>query len=304
MSFFQQEQPALERVPYCNAQFPVYAEEFPLSVVHYDSLPMRVHEEIEFTLVAEGEMGVAVEEKRCSVQAGQCILINPNRPHCHFSCVGHEGLCQSVLIHPSFFRGNELIFGKYIEPLIDEEAPAYRILDSRYEGDCRLIEALRALHGVCMQAQDGWELEANALAHAIVRDLHSLFAKSVPVSQLSPRFAALRSMLAFIRAEYAHDLSLAEIAAAGLVSKSGCSAIFREYLQDTPISYLNSCRLEQSAKLLCTTDLSVTDIASSVGFSSQSYFSEVFRRRMGKTPREYRAESRARTGRGHDGSPA
>lgn len=36
-----------------------------------------------------------------------------------------------------------------------------------------------------------------------------------------------------------------------------------------------------------TTDHSVTEVALACGFSSQSYFSCVFKRRMGKTPRDY-----------------
>lgn len=38
---------------------------------------------------------------------------------------------------------------------------------------------------------------------------------------------------------------------------------------------------------MLTTDMTLTEIAYNCGFSSQSYFSFVFKRKMGKTPREY-----------------
>ncbi|MGE9893394.1 helix-turn-helix domain-containing protein, partial [Lachnospiraceae bacterium SGI.240] len=41
-------------------------------------------------------------------------------------------------------------------------------------------------------------------------------------------------------------------------------------------------------ELLTTSDLSVTQIASSAGFSSQSYFSQIFNKEVGMSPRQYR----------------
>ena len=47
-------------------------------------------------------------------------------------------------------------------------------------------------------------------------------------------------------------------------------------------------RIEACKELLTTSDLSVTQIASSAGFSSQSYFSQIFNKKVGMSPRQYR----------------
>jgi AraC family L-rhamnose operon regulatory protein RhaS len=58
----------------------------------------------------------------------------------------------------------------------------------------------------------------------------------------------------------------------------------------TPNKYLNYCRLRLAARLLIEQpERTVTDIGSSVGFSSSQYFATVFRRETGCTPLEFRA---------------
>jgi AraC-like DNA-binding protein len=53
-----------------------------------------------------------------------------------------------------------------------------------------------------------------------------------------------------------------------------------------------TCRVEESKYLLAETDLSLSRIAQLLGFSSLSYFSQVFRRTQGISPLEFRQNSR------------
>ena len=60
----------------------------------------------------------------------------------------------------------------------------------------------------------------------------------------------------------------------------------------SPISYLNEKRIEESKNLLETTNHSIASIASMIGFSSQSYFSQSFKKNTFMTPNEYRRAAR------------
>jgi AraC-like DNA-binding protein len=51
-------------------------------------------------------------------------------------------------------------------------------------------------------------------------------------------------------------------------------------------------RIEESKYLLAETDLSLSQVAQLLGFSSPSYFSQVFRRTQGISPMEYRQNTR------------
>ena len=63
---------------------------------------------------------------------------------------------------------------------------------------------------------------------------------------------------------------------------------FKQYKGISPISYLIKLRIKHAKDLLITTNNSIAQISESCGFSSQSYFSQVFRKETGMTPNEFR----------------
>ena len=63
---------------------------------------------------------------------------------------------------------------------------------------------------------------------------------------------------------------------------------FRKYSQYSPMHYLLNVRLNHASTLLRTTDASITDIAFDSGFRDSNYFSMIFHRQFGMTPREFR----------------
>jgi AraC-like DNA-binding protein len=67
---------------------------------------------------------------------------------------------------------------------------------------------------------------------------------------------------------------------------------FRGAFGETPQEYLTRLRLERAKQLLTVTDRSITDVCLDVGFSSLGSFSVLFKRHVGRTPREYRREVR------------
>ena len=63
---------------------------------------------------------------------------------------------------------------------------------------------------------------------------------------------------------------------------------FTRYAGLSPIQYLNRRRLEIACHLLESSNHSISDISSLTGFSSQSYFTQTFRKAFGMTPVMYR----------------
>lgn len=69
---------------------------------------------------------------------------------------------------------------------------------------------------------------------------------------------------------------------------------FRRAYGVAPGHYVNALRLERARRLLRDSDLGIAEIAYRVGFESASYFSRLFRRRTGRTPREEKRRLRKR----------
>lgn len=100
----------------------------------------------------------------------------------------------------------------------------------------------------------------------------------------------LNKSLEYIEENYTREnLSLNEIAAAQEVSPNYFSAMFSQEMQMTFVEYVTQKRMEKARCLLRETDMRANEIALAVGYRNPHYFSFVFKKTQGCTPREYRA---------------
>ncbi|MCI9166716.1 MAG: helix-turn-helix transcriptional regulator [Dorea sp.] len=69
------------------------------------------------------------------------------------------------------------------------------------------------------------------------------------------------------------------------------SAMFRKEYQISPKRYIIQKRIETAVQLLHTTDLTIKQISSFVGYANQMEFAQLFKKYTGKSPAEYRQSS-------------
>ena len=105
----------------------------------------------------------------------------------------------------------------------------------------------------------------------------------------------LRKAQEYIDVNFSNEsLSLNEVAKEVGVSANYLSAIFSQNMQKTFIEYVTGKRMDRARYLLNTTDRSSGDIAAEVGYKDPHYFSFVFKKTQGLSPREYRTGKRAK----------
>ena len=106
--------------------------------------------------------------------------------------------------------------------------------------------------------------------------------------------SAMRKVLDYIDENCCREsISLNEVASAVNMSANYFSAIFSQKMQKTFVEYLTGKRMERAKKLLRETDKSSGEIAQEVGYKDPHYFSYVFKKNMGCSPREYRSKGSA-----------
>ena len=104
-----------------------------------------------------------------------------------------------------------------------------------------------------------------------------------------PRYSEnISAALEHIRAHYAEDLSLQDVAGAVYLNNEYFSRRFKKEVGVNFSEYLLRLRLSQAVKLLQNTNLRVGTIADQVGIPNVSYFSLVFKKQYGVTPNEMR----------------
>lgn len=104
----------------------------------------------------------------------------------------------------------------------------------------------------------------------------------------------IKKALEYIEENYTQEsLSLNTVAGAVNVSPGYFSAIFSQAMEVTFIEYVTQKRMEKAKKLLRQTEKHSGDIALEVGYKDPHYFSFVFKKTQGCTPREYRSGVKA-----------
>jgi AraC-like DNA-binding protein len=85
--------------------------------------------------------------------------------------------------------------------------------------------------------------------------------------------------------------SVESLAHEARMSRSAFALKFRTVLGQTPLEYLTQWRMHKAGAIIRSNNTSFSEVASVVGYGSESSFSRVFRREMGVAPREYRRKS-------------
>ena len=91
----------------------------------------------------------------------------------------------------------------------------------------------------------------------------------------------------YIQFNYSHDISIDDIAKAVGVSRSHLYRVFMSNVGQSPIDYLTGYRISEACYLLKNSNLSIAEIAVSVGFFDQFYFSRVFKKIKNVPPSKY-----------------
>lgn len=95
----------------------------------------------------------------------------------------------------------------------------------------------------------------------------------------------------YIDANYSKNITLDTLAEITHINKFYLTHIFTECMGQSPINYLTEVRLAASKQQLATSNMSIAQVASNNGFSSQSYFSQIFKKKIGVTPQQYRKQN-------------
>jgi LacI family transcriptional regulator len=77
------------------------------------------------------------------------------------------------------------------------------------------------------------------------------------------------------------------------ISRRALEMKFRKTFGYGPYDELQRVRLDRAQRLLLETDLSIPQVASAAGYSSASYLAQVFQRRLGESPAQFRRAKRA-----------
>lgn len=233
----------------------------------------HTHHFTELFYIIDGKGSFIVQNEEIPVKKNDLIIINPTVEHTEKSnsedslqyiALGIEGIAFSLPEDESIglftYQGDqeEILF--YLEKLLHE----VKMTDEHVDLVCRSIIEILIVN---------------------VKRQKSLNVESHKSEDLKQSVALAKH---FIKHNYREPITLDDLAEVSHVNKYYLAHLFKEQVGVSPIEYLNKERIEAAKNLLETTNFSITQISESTGFSSQSFFSQAFKRETGLTPSTYR----------------
>ena len=277
----------LETVTYDTMHMPIKTMHNRLSYYQNLSAVCHWHEDIEIIIVLKGEMNFFVEGKVYLLRENMGIFINSNRLHYGFSEKSADCEFLGILFHPQLISTNPYIESNYVSPFIDSHSISMIFLNPVIAWKEQVIQYVKQVISLFKSKLQGYELLVQSTLFAIWKLLYTCSATENELEE-KVDLLELKNMIGFIQTYYSKKISLDQIAEAGMVSRSKCCTLFKKHLNLSPTQYLTKYRLEKSKKLLLDHSLIVSEIAYASGFSSSSYFTELFHREVGVVPTVFR----------------
>lgn len=275
-----------ETLVYNNAAHPFFLKMGALGPEQNYAFLSHWHDELEFIIVTEGKMRYYVNGKNVSLDVGDGFFINTRRLHSSLSPdnVGCKYIC--FLIHPTLLCASAYIEEKYVQPVLNGGLD-FMVLHKDDPDAGRVLDIIREAYELSYKPD--FEL-------TVQKSIFDLWYEVYKLTDFSPRAAApqsyhlsaLKDMIEYINKHYSEKVTLEQIGRAGGFGETSCCRIFKKYTNKTPLGFLIDHRLQKGVELLLSTDMTVTEISNSTGFSSPSYFSEMFKKSYGCSPREYK----------------
>ncbi|GAB3684130.1 AraC family transcriptional regulator [Salinisphaera aquimarina] len=223
---------------------------------------------------------VGLQSRHLDVGPG-ALFINPGG--CEFQNIHPKGRFRMLLVE---------IHGRLLEQLTrDAESPTTReVVPQHNIRDASLARLIRTMESDLRRKCPVGRLYSEYLSLTLASYIIGRYA----VRPKADRSASLlsRSQRArvtdFIYANIQCSLSLLDLASIAQLSPRHFSRLFRATFGESPHQYVIRLRIDQARELLAKDSTSISQIALSVGFGSQSHFTQIFHQATGVTPREYR----------------
>ncbi len=284
-----------ENLQYVSSDFPlvIYTDKFSLFEEGY--IRWHWHKYLQISYVLQDQICFQVNSKDIILNPQEGIIFNSNVLH---QIKPHNHDCQmiSILFDDSLISANEqsLIGKKYVDRIIKSNNLNFIILKRDIPWQRDILEYIEETYTVYNNKEYAYELEVvniiNKIWLKIIRNLKDEIEEiNKKISRDDER---VKSAINYIKENYKNDISLDDIARSCDISKSECCRSFKRILNISPFEYLMEYRVLKATQYLYSTDESISNICTNVGFNGISYFGKVFKKYMNCTPSQYRASVR------------
>lgn len=254
----------------------------------YDYIDWHWHMKFQLCLTTHGTVVWNTEAHKTLIPTGEGIFINSEQVHMA-KPLGKEAAFFCLDISPDFLcpeKGSPL-YQKNIRPILEESCLDQKKIIRQTPQGTEILSLLSQMASAFELKSDGYEFDLLSGIFKLWKNLRIYLEpdiKNTPSTE-DDRF---KKMLLYLQQNYVTDFCLDDMASHIGLSRSECCRYFKRKSGQTISDYLRQYRIHRSLELLAESDISISQIAQSCGFSNQSYYTKEFRRVTGTTPKQYR----------------
>lgn len=278
-----------EQIHYRDPSVPIYVSRGNLRTFPNMAALCHWHEDVEILMPLRGYLAYNINGSRVTIHEGDAIFVNTRHMHYGLSADGTDCEYICITFRPQLLCANAEIQNRYVLPLLTSPHFTHLMLQKAVPEHRPLLEAICWIDACYQERLPGFEMLELAGLFQLWQGIYRLAEHQIGEAVSADGNVIIQKrMLEYIRTHYPERITVNTIAAAGGVCRTKCCQIFKKYMNRTPNEYLNSFRLEKGMELLKSTNMTITEIADACGYSSASYFTEMFTRQKGCPPKVYR----------------
>ena len=273
--------------------------DFPAAVylddVTHEYVNWHWHEEFEIGAVTEGSVVLGSGNREYLMDPGDIFFINSNVLHSmHNNVPAEQAVFKSIAFHSSIIseNTNSVFYSKYLLPILSGNSFRECIITKEHGLYQSMLDTLSKAWELVYSEPSDYEIkvrnELSTLFCLLNRLQENTNSADLPRKQNYLPEKRVQMILDYIHSHYPDKVTLENLANAASISKTEVFRCFKTIMGLTPVSYINSYRLQRAAHMLIETEKSVQEIAEDCGFDDNSYFSKLFKRKYHAAPRDYR----------------
>lgn len=255
-------------------------------------------------IIVDGYVVLIVDGERCYISKNTLLCFEPGRS---ITCISSYRLvAYSISFEPSFMNANlsyQLICSKNYPYLCREQNyPDFSLFLNHnliYNGIMPLNEIstkescdfiLKIINQIYIQPDKFWSCRARAFMFSLIQQMQFLCEQFMENGHSYTQL--IIDVIAFINRELGSTITIERLCKEFHINRNSLCKRFREEVGKSIIQFIIDRRIEMAKYLLGFTELSVDEIAKSNGFLEQTYFTKVFKNKVGISPLGYRKETK------------
>lgn len=235
-------------------------------------------------LVMEGSGSFQTERGHYSLEKGDIFLIRP-----------HELIAYEASQDNPWHYVWVAFKGEQVESMLTDAgfSPSIDVVSS--VAIDKAVKPCQAIYDVFKEKQPSATTMANGLLHVLLASIHQQREQHSGqlLTFIQDEHPLAKQMVQYLTTQYANPISIEVMAATLGYNRAYLSRLFKRYTGVSPRTYLLHFRLNQARHLLrARPQLTIEQVAASVGIQDALYFSKQFTAFFKQTPTEYRASQR------------